>query len=108
MIEKQEETYWVKIEIAGDIHIIKQSCREFCWEGCCVRIIPVDFIYTGGEEAGASIMLVNYPRFPQTKQEVWEQAKRIALKLRKDAHQWSVMLMAPDKTEWITTREEKQ
>ena len=108
-MEKKEHTYWVKIEIAGDYHVAKQVCREFCMdEGACVQVHLVDYVYTGGEESGVSVMFVNYPRFPKDSDEIYRQAKRLALKLRDRMCQWSVMLITPTTTTWLTAREERE
>lgn len=62
-----ENTWWVKIYTSGPISRIEQVCREECYEdGLCVTVTPVKFIYTGGEELGAEIGLINYPRFPSS------------------------------------------
>ena len=108
MIEKTTNTFWATIEIAGDINVAKQICREFCWEGCCVNLKPVDYIYTGGQESGVSITFVNYPRFPKTDDEIVNQAKRLAIKLKDGLCQWSYMIITPNETIWATDREERE
>lgn len=102
-IERTEETYWVYIYLAGDIQVIKQACREWCWRGACVTVEPINFIYTGGEEAGVRVGFVNYPRFPAMPSEIFSQAENLAKHLRKSAHQQSVLIVAPNKTLWLTT-----
>lgn len=102
---KAESTYTVAIFMAGDMAQAKQVCREFCERGFCVHIHPADFIYTGGEEAGFKIGLVNYPRFPSTPDDLWQKADDLARMLIVRLFQHSALLVAPDKTEWITRRE---
>ncbi len=68
-------------------------------------VTPTTFIYTGGVEEGACVGLVNYPRFPVTDAELFITAQMLAAHLTGWLHQHSVLITAPDKTEWITRRE---
>ena len=96
-------TYYVRIYMSGPIDVIKQICREECYrDGLCVTIDPTTFIYTGGEEFGAVIGLINYPRFPTSEYQLWNRAVDLAHKLVKGTHQHSVLLMSPTETEWLT------
>lgn len=106
MIEKSEPTYLVEIFVAGDLAQAKQICRAYCYSvGLCVTVQPCDFIYTGGEEAGAKIGLTNYPRFPARPDELWSRADALARQLIEGLHQHSAMLRAPDRTLWLTRRD---
>lgn len=45
--------------------VAERVCRAFCDRvGLCVTVTPTTFVYTGGEEPGVRVGLVNYPRFP--------------------------------------------
>lgn len=100
-------TYWVEIHLAGDEADAKRVCRAFCNEhGLCVTVQPQTFIYTGGQEEGVLVTLRNYPRFPSEPADLWEKAAALAENLRWELCQHSYMLMAPDKTEWLTKRDE--
>jgi hypothetical protein len=102
---REEKTYWVRIYLSGSLPHIEQICRSYCLDvGLCVTIEATRFIYTGGEETGAVIGLINYPRFPSKPQELWETARYLALTLLEKTYQHSVLLMSPDSTEWITQR----
>ena len=82
---KHAETVRFDIFIAGDIEQAKQVCREYCYQiGLCVTIEPVAYIYTGGEEAGVRIGLINYPRFPVDETELELRAMGLAEILRRD------------------------
>jgi hypothetical protein len=82
---KHAETVRFDIFIAGDIEQAKQVCREYCYQiGLCVTIEPVAYIYTGGEEAGVRIGLINYPRFPVDETELELRAMGLA-EILKDA-----------------------
>src|SRR5688572_8578455 len=99
---KTKPTFWARIYIAGPFEIIKQALREECIrEGLCVTIEPTTFIYTGGEESGAVIGLINYPRFPALPHEILERANIIAHNLIERACQNSALIMTPKKTVWI-------
>jgi hypothetical protein len=108
MIEKIEQTYWVKIYSSGSIEVAKQVVRYSCQQaGLCVTIEPTTFIYTGGEEAGFVIGLINYPRFPLPNGDIWNRAEELAREILTETYQDSTLIMSPDKTLWITKREEK-
>ena len=101
-----EETYTVRIYLSGPLHVIEQTCREECLdEGLCVTVDPTRFIYTGGEEVGACVGLLNYPRFPEDPLEINRRALNLANRLLCATCQHSVLIVRPDKTEWITKRE---
>jgi hypothetical protein len=106
---KEESTYWVRIHVAGDLQTIKQTCRQFCLEvGLCVNIQPCDYIYTGGEESGAVIELIHYPRFPvEDFRDIRNKARDLAYRVAEAACQHSVLVMTPEKTEWFTRRDDK-
>jgi ferredoxin len=102
---EEGETFWCRIYMAGDITLAKQVCREYCLGvGLCVTITPTQFIYSGGEEAGFIIELVNYPKFPKGKQEILDRANTLAENLVYELHQHSYLLMCPDLTRWFTRR----
>src|SRR5579864_1128188 len=102
---KEVQTYTVRIYMAGDIVEAKRLLRHECYrEGLCVTIEPCDFIYTGGEEAGFVVGLLNYPRFPSEPVRIFERAKRIAEGLMPFLNQRSALLVSPDKTVWIQER----
>ena len=52
----------------------------------CLTITPTTFIYKGERETGATIGLINYSRFPETKEELKQKAEEIA-NLCKDKYQ---------------------
>lgn len=72
-------TLQFSIYMAGDVAQAKQVCREHCFfVGLCVTVEPVDYIYTGGEEAGFRVGLINYPRFPTTSDDLRTKAFELA------------------------------
>lgn len=104
----REDTYWAKIYVAGDINVIKQVCREYCYNvGLCVTVDATLFIYTGGEEYGVEIGLINYPRFPDTKDNILDKAIDLGDMCRNATFQHSYLVMTPEKTIWNSSRENK-
>jgi ferredoxin len=106
MIVKTVETFWVKIYMSGPLEVAKQVLREECLrEGLCVTIDPTIFIYTGGEEQGFVVGLLNYPRFPSSPEILISRAEGIAGLLLKATFQFSALLVTPETTRWISLRE---
>ena len=98
-------TFRFDIFIAGDIQQAKQVCREWCMEiGACVTVEPIDYIYTGGEEAGVRVGFINYPRFPATKDEIYRKACDLADLLMRRLCQHSYSIVGPDETVWFSRR----
>lgn len=94
--------------MAGDINVAKQICREYCFDiGLCVTIEPVDYIYTGGEESGFRIGLINYPRFPCSRPELESKAKELASILREKLFQKSYSIVFPDSTYYFSTMKDE-
>ena len=100
------ESYEGTIYIACDYHVAKQVCREFCLEGLCVSIQKTDYIYTMGEESGVAIKLINYPRFPKSKDEIRKICKRLAITLIEMTHQGSATIVLSDETLFYSRREQ--
>lgn len=101
-----QPTCVIRIYLSGPIDVAKQICREECFnEGLCVTIEPTTYIYTGGEESGYVVGLLNYPRFPTTPEKLAQRAETIALKLLEKTFQNSVLIVTPTESRWITKRE---
>lgn len=96
-------TYQIKIYLSGPIEIAKHVIREHVLENpLCVTIEPTTFIYTGGEESGYVVGLLNYPRFPKTADELNERANMLAELLLAKTFQRSALIVKPETTTWIT------
>lgn len=96
-------TYTVRLYVAGDIESAKRLLRrEFYSRGGCVTVERTDFLYTGGEEAGMVIGFVNYPRFPKEPADIWQRAAKIAEALLPELNQKTALLVAPDRTAWLS------
>lgn len=99
LTKEQCDTFYCNIFVAGDFAIIKQICREHCFnEGLCVTVTPTDYIYTGGEEAGAIIGLINYPRFPEDSHKIILKATKLGRILMENCFQKSFSITMPGKT----------
>jgi hypothetical protein len=95
----------VTLHLAGPIEVAKQWLRAECLrEGLCVTIEPELFIYTGGEETGYRVGLVNYPRFPSSTEVLMERAESILAGLIEATHQHSGLLVGPGETVWLSRR----
>jgi hypothetical protein len=99
------DTYWARIYMSGPIEVAKHVIRQECMrQGLCVTIEPTTFIYTGGEEVGFVVGLVNYPRFPSASDDLYARARDLMGKLLDSTFQHSALLMMPHTTEWVTKR----
>jgi len=104
---KTVSTIRYDIFIAGDLEQAKQICRQFCYNrGLCVTVEPVAYIYTGGEEAGIRVGLINYPRFPMEQETLQSMARDLANQLMCDLYQNSYSIVGPNETEWVSRRKE--
>ena len=99
-------SYWVQIHLSGPLAEIEQACRkDFLDKGLCVTVTPTKFIYTGGEETGAVVRLLNYHRFSASSDSIWERACDLALKLLEATHQMSILVEDSVHTVWMTKRD---
>ena len=110
MLKKFEQkvcpSFSVKIWLAGNI----QSARLFCAQyfadvGLCATIIPAIYSYTGGEEEGFVIGLINYPRFPSDPISIQNKAIDLGEKLARYLGQGSFLIETPNEMIWFTRRE---
>ena len=98
-------TFWVEICIAGPIDVAKQVIRRHLAEvGLCVTVKEADYLYTFGEESGYIVRLINYPRFPSTKEELNAKALELAEKLLEGTGQGSFTLINPFETTFYSRR----
>lgn len=102
----ESPTHIIRLYLSGPIETAKSIVRAECLrDGLCVTIEPTVFIYTGGEETGYVVGLVNYPRFPKSLKQLRERATDLMQKLLDGTHQHSALMVAPDTSLWITKRE---
>lgn len=102
---KEVKTYTARIFLSGPIEVAKQVLREECLrEGLCVTIDPTLYIYTGGEEAGYVVGLLNYPRFPAEFAAIQNRAIELLHLLLARTSQHSALLVTPDTSTWYSYR----
>lgn len=102
---QRAESFPVRIYIAGDRRDATRICREFCFEvGYCVTVQSADYVYTGGQESGVIIGLINYPRFPQTPEQIVEAATTLGNRLMEGLTQHSFSIETPVETIWFSRR----
>lgn len=100
-------TIYLGLEQRHDGHVhsiqsVEEVCRAYCdFVGLCVTVTPTRFIYTNGNEPGASVGLIHYPRFPDGTDRVKQDAIRLAKLLKKKFGQRGVSIVLSDETIWI-------
>jgi hypothetical protein len=78
---------------------LRSLCQQRCDRGgLCVSYTETTFYYKDGNEPGAIIGLINYPRFPSTKKQLKEKAIDLAYILMMVANQHKVSIVFPEKT----------
>ena len=91
------------IYIAGDYHMAVEALRVHCNEvGDCWSVEPMDFIYTGGQEAGVRLTRIDYPRFPMPPEELQELAEKVAEWMLLQLHQRSCTVVGPLRSTWMS------
>ena len=60
---------------------------------------------TAGEEYGVEIGLINYPRFPASKETITDKARELGKLCRDASFQNSYLVMTPEKTYYHSNRE---
>lgn len=99
-------SYPVRIFVAGNYAEAVDLCRAYCDEiGLCVTVEPTIYVFTGGQESGVVVGLINYGRFPSEPQAIFDRAKELALRLIDGLGQQSATVQAPDKTLWLSFRD---
>lgn len=98
-------SYPVSIFMAGSTWEARKTCLRYAEQfGFCVTVTETMYCYTGGQEAGVIVGLINYPRFPSMPTAIWAHAEELASRLCRDLKQQSYTIQAPDKTVWFSHR----
>jgi hypothetical protein len=107
MLIRTVPAYKCEIYIGGDLTTAKKSCREFCDEvGLCVTVDPTTYVYSGGEEDGVVVGLINYGRFPTDQLDIQNKARRLGAKLLVDLDQQSFTIQDEATSTWFSERPE--
>lgn len=100
-------SYSVRIYMAGPLVAAEKVCREFCYEvGFCVTVTPTKYVYTGGEQAGFIVGIINYPRFATTPELLEEKAAALAAILMERLYETSYTIETPRETKWYSRRDQ--
>lgn len=67
----------------------------------CITVSPTTFHYVNGNEPGAIVRLIQYPRFPMSERQIKTRALYLATLLRKELNQYRVSVIFPDETYMI-------
>jgi hypothetical protein len=86
----------------GPVHTmeeLKGICKEYVDNvKLCVTLNPTGFIYVNGDEPGAMIGLIQYPRFVITEKEIKEKAIELARIIMVAFKQFRCTVVTNDKT----------
>lgn len=78
---------------------VQRACQAFCDNrGCCVTVTPTHFVYVKGNEPGAAIGLIDYPRLSSDKLSIRETAIDLAEFLKDHFGQHRVTVVLSDQT----------
>ena len=79
--------------------LVTEYLQGFCDDlGFCFSISDTKFIYKDGNEPGVVITIINYPRFPKTKEELTDIAINVAEHLKILCNQQRVSIVCDDLT----------
>jgi len=77
----------------------RKICQEYCdLVGFAVTFEATEFIYTGGNEQGIKVGLINYPRYPSEKAQILRHALILADRLKHVLDQYRVSIVTSDTT----------
>jgi len=92
--------------VLHDISEVRGICQEYCDNvGLCVTVTPTEYIYTNGNEPGAFIGFINYPRFPDTSEHIKSHVLRLANIIMIACKQYRVTIVFPDETVMLENEE---
>lgn len=108
LIIKSAAAYKAEVFIAGDLAKATEICQTFCERGLCVTIEPTNYVFTGGQEMGVRVGLINYARFPKPWAEIWNTAIEIGHALKEGLDQGSFTVQDKDTSVFFSTRDVDQ
>ncbi len=108
-IQKESAAYAVSIFIGGDLHNAREICETFCTKvGLCVTVTETTYCYRYGRCAGVIVGLINYPRYPRGRVEIFQTAVDLAYKLKHGLGQGSFTVQDDERSVFVSTRNEDQ
>ena len=104
---KKADAHTVVIYIAGEYSLAKHELVKICSSmGACFGIQPMEYIYSGGQELGLAITLINYARFSKEKTALDEFSFEVAKSLMIAMGQGSCSVITPNNSFFLTRRKE--
>ncbi|GAB3975978.1 hypothetical protein GCM10028806_34750 [Spirosoma terrae] len=86
-----------------DLEEVYQICQEFVKETpSCVSVTPTQYVYVDGQEPGAIVEFIQYPRFPTDENMILHRALTLAHLLMERFKQQKVCVITPTFTYMIT------
>lgn len=94
-------------DIVYPISFIYEICQKYVdMEGWCVIVTPTKYIYKNGEEDGAIIGIIDYPRFPLLIEELKKRTMELARELLINLKQIRITIVFPDETIMLEREDE--
>ena len=96
--------YKAVVYIAGDYRMGLEAIKTWCdAHSDCWSEEPVDYVYTGGCEAGLKATRIHYPRFPEdSAANIQDLAEKMGEYLLVALHQHSCTVVGPTRSTYIT------
>jgi hypothetical protein len=83
----------------ADLDHLEREAQNYCDEvGLCVTCDRTTFRYTGGNEPGLVLGLINYPRYPSTVEGLKLRALDLAKLMKREAKQTRLSVKFTDET----------
>lgn len=102
---RQKPSHTVRIYVAGNYDRIEQVCSDFVSEvGLCVNVKKTNYIYTHGEQSGAEIGLISYPKFKPSLSQTWDEAIELCERLMDECNQKSATIIDSEEAIYIERR----
>ena len=93
----------VRLWIAGSASRAEEALGEWCrLNGACFSITPCTYVYSGGQEEGVEVGLINYPRFPKNRSEMLQRMRQVGELLCVRLNQRSYTIDDGHTTEWYS------
>lgn len=95
----EAKSFYANIWIGGNYDDAVRACREYTkTHNLCVTVTPTAFVYVGGMEDGVCVRIMQYPRFPESENDLRATADLLANHLRSRLFQRSYSVEFLDKT----------
>lgn len=102
-----EDGWEALVYVGGDVGAGEMVCREICFpKGLCVTVMPCKYIFAGGTENGMRVGLIQYPKFPKSRDAILLQAINVGIKIAEANYQWSFSVVTPEQNIWFSRRKE--